>query len=416
MGQNAILGGGSLPDAIANFNKKFKDKSGLNWAQRNDPPKPKKYTFIERSYENDSDNEDDGDDAKEDDDEEWVPPESKLEQSIQDLMALIFNMKYMNAAMADLNYDAKKMPLGKLSKSTILKGFQALKDLASLFDDNSLAQSVHGMAYRPAVEMLSNRFYSYIPHDFGRNRPPVIDNELTLKREIELLESLGDMKEAAAIMKAERPKDTIHVYDRQFSSLGMEEMTVLDRQSTEFKELAAYLVSSKGATHNVNYEVEDIFRIERAGETKRFDESVYPTIPSDRRLLWHGSRATNFGGILSQGLRIAPPEAPVSGYMVSLPVLAVLTPVRQGHLPRGHVVQVGQLLLPVPLRQNRAAPPLRGRARRPAAEAHQRIVQRRRHGQGGRHVLNLGPGPGRPLQVEVCRRGARVAQGRQDGG
>lgn len=27
------------------------------------------------------------------------------------------------------------------------------------------------------------------------------------------------------------------------------------------------------------------------------------------------SRATNFGGILSQGLRIAPPEAPVSGYM-----------------------------------------------------------------------------------------------------
>jgi len=34
-----------------------------------------------------------------------------------------------------------------------------------------------------------------------------------------------------------------------------------------------------------------------------------------RRLLWHGSRATNFGGILSQGLRIAPPEAPVSGYM-----------------------------------------------------------------------------------------------------
>jgi poly [ADP-ribose] polymerase len=36
---------------------------------------------------------------------------------------------------------------------------------------------------------------------------------------------------------------------------------------------------------------------------------------SNRRLLWHGSRSTNFGGILSQGLRIAPPEAPVNGYM-----------------------------------------------------------------------------------------------------
>jgi Poly(ADP-ribose) polymerase catalytic domain len=32
-------------------------------------------------------------------------------------------------------------------------------------------------------------------------------------------------------------------------------------------------------------------------------------------LLWHGSRSSNFAGILSQGLRIAPPEAPVTGYM-----------------------------------------------------------------------------------------------------
>ena len=33
----------------------------------------------------------------------------------------------------------------------------------------------------------------------------------------------------------------------------------------------------------------------------------------NRMLLWHGSRLTNFVGILSQGLRIAPPEAPVTG-------------------------------------------------------------------------------------------------------
>jgi hypothetical protein len=35
----------------------------------------------------------------------------------------------------------------------------------------------------------------------------------------------------------------------------------------------------------------------------------------NRMLLWHGSRLTNWVGILSQGLRIAPPEAPVTGYM-----------------------------------------------------------------------------------------------------
>lgn len=34
-------------------------------------------------------------------------------------------------------------------------------------------------------------------------------------------------------------------------------------------------------------------------------------------LLWHGSRLSNWVGILSHGLRIAPPEAPITGYMVS---------------------------------------------------------------------------------------------------
>ena len=31
--------------------------------------------------------------------------------------------------------------------------------------------------------------------------------------------------------------------------------------------------------------------------------------------MWHGSRFSNFGGILSQGLRVAPPEAPSTGYL-----------------------------------------------------------------------------------------------------
>lgn len=66
----------------------------------------------------------------------------------------------------------------------------------------------------------------------------------------------------------------------------------------------------------MRYKVINIFRVERQGEADRFNASQYANIPnSDRRLLWHGSRSTNFGGILSQGLRIAPPEAPVNGYM-----------------------------------------------------------------------------------------------------
>jgi poly [ADP-ribose] polymerase len=90
----------------------------------------------------------------------------------------------------------------------------------------------------------------------------------------------------------------------------------VSRTSTEFKELEAYLQLSRGATHHINYSVINIFRIEREGENDRFMSSKYAKLKnSNRRLLWHGSRSTNFGGILSQGLRIAPPEAPATGYM-----------------------------------------------------------------------------------------------------
>ena len=92
-------------------------------------------------------------------------------------------------------------------------------------------------------------------------------------------------------------------------------MTPLKSSSTEFLELKNYLVETRGSTHNANYHVDQIFRIERQGEKDRFDKSPFAGPPRDRRLLWHGSRCTNFGGILSQGLRIAPPEAPVNGYM-----------------------------------------------------------------------------------------------------
>lgn len=321
MGQKAVLGDGSLDDAVKIFQKKFKDKSGLSWDDRGANPKPGKYAFVERSYNPDSDDDDEEDDkaVKKEDGEgkdEAPEPECKLEKPVKELMELIFNQQYFQQAMSSLNYDANKLPLGKLSKTTITRGFQQLKELAALFDDPSLAATEYRMSVAAATESLSNTFYSVIPHDFGRNRPPIINSNALLKKEIELLESLSDMKDAAEIMKADRKtRDSIHPLDRQFAGLGMEEMTPLEHNSNEFTRLKDYLNESRGATHNMTYDVKDIFRIEREGEFKRFDDSKFSKISSDRRLLWHGSRTTNYGGILSQGLRIAPPEAPVSGYM-----------------------------------------------------------------------------------------------------
>ena len=44
-GTGAVLGSGSLVDAIKNFEKKFKEKSGLTWADRLADPKGGKYVL-----------------------------------------------------------------------------------------------------------------------------------------------------------------------------------------------------------------------------------------------------------------------------------------------------------------------------------------------------------------------------------
>ena len=54
----------------------------------------------------------------------------------------------------------------------------------------------------------------------------------------------------------------------------------------------------------------DMFSLERDGEKQKFN----PKKIGNRKLLWHGSPFSNFVGIITNGMRIAPPEAPSSGY------------------------------------------------------------------------------------------------------
>ncbi|KAF2675014.1 PARP-domain-containing protein [Microthyrium microscopicum] len=305
-GQSKALGGGALAGAMKEFEKKFKEKTGLAWDDRFDDPKPKKYTFLEKSY-------------------EPVAGASKVNktvaeptiaQPVQKLMQLIFNAKFMTAAMEALDYDVAKLPLGKLSMRTIEQAYQTLKDLSVFVVDAATVDT-----NKESVEELTNRYYTLIPHAFGRRNPPLLTSSDMVKRETELLDSLIDMKKTSEIMNEEEEESqeatVAHPLDRQYQGLGMEEVTPLDPKTKEFKELAAYLIKTQGATHGaLKYQIEDIFRIERQGEFQRFDSAPHTKVKkSNRRLLWHGSLATNFGGILSTGLRIAPPEAPVSGYM-----------------------------------------------------------------------------------------------------
>lgn len=49
--------------------------------------------------------------------------QSKLDGQVQELIEFIFDHKLMEASVVNMNYDVKKMPLGELSKETILKAY-----------------------------------------------------------------------------------------------------------------------------------------------------------------------------------------------------------------------------------------------------------------------------------------------------
>lgn len=75
--------------------------------------------------------------------------------------------------------DIKKMPLGKLSKQQIARGFEALEAL-----EVALKAPTGG---GPSLEELSSHFYTVIPHNFGRNRPPPINSPELLRAKKDML-------------------------------------------------------------------------------------------------------------------------------------------------------------------------------------------------------------------------------------
>ena len=107
-----------------------------------------------------------------------------------------------------------------------------------------------------------------------------------------MLDTLTDMEVANTIMKStgdkKQEKEAVNALDKRFEELKLEEMTPLEHKSSEYKALSDYLVKSSGTQHGIRYRLEDIFRIERVGETDRFAKSEYAKLKkSDKRLLWY---------------------------------------------------------------------------------------------------------------------------------
>ncbi|XP_065270081.1 poly [ADP-ribose] polymerase 2-like [Emys orbicularis] len=293
-GQHALVScAGDLAQAKEIFTKKFLDKTKNHWAERcNFQKVPGKYDLLHMDSQPPAAEPScaGGPQPK---------PASRLDPRVQALLGLICDLQAMEEMVLEMKYDTKKAPLGKLTVEQIRAGFQSLQKVEAV-----LRAGDTGWALLEAC----NEFYTRVPHDFGLQPPPLIRTWQELQEKVQLLEALGEIQIAVKLARLELHGQE-HPLDRSYRTLGCE-LHPLERDSAHFQVLERYLLSTHAPTHrDYSMELLEAFTLRRAGEPP-FRASL-----PNRTLLWHGSRLGNWVGILSQGLRVAPPEAPVTGYM-----------------------------------------------------------------------------------------------------
>lgn len=286
-------------DAISDFKRLFLEKTGNSWKsweeKDNFEKQPGKFYPLEIDY---------GTEAV-DPNKSVIPAGSKsqLDPRLVTLMKIIFDVETFKEAMIEFEINVSEMPLGKLTKRHIERGFQVLTDIQNLIQKEEMNTDLKEGKLRDS----SNQFFTLIP----TVQPKAIRTTEALEQKVRMLETLRDIEIASKMIgEVEREEDPVDSHYRQLSC----HLEPLDHSSEDFALLKEYLTKTHAPTHTEwGLELEDAFMVNRKGEEEAY--APFKDSLSNKMLLWHGSRTSNYAGILSQGLRIAPKEAPVTGYM-----------------------------------------------------------------------------------------------------
>lgn len=300
---NDKIGGNKLDempksDAIQEFKRLFLEKTGNPWEtwerKQNFQKQPGRFFPLDIDY---------GVKKQVSKKNNLSNVNSQLAPQVVELMKMLFNVETYRSAMMEFEINMSEMPLGKLSKSNIQKGFEALTEIQNLLNSNA-----HDPSFKESLIVdASNRFFTVIPSI----HPHVIRDEDDFKSKVKMLEALQDIEIASRLVGFDVDSDDS--LDDKYKKLCCD-IAPLPHDSEEYRLIEKYLLTTHAPTHmDWTLELEEVFSLEREGEFDKF--ASYREKLQNRMLLWHGSRLTNFVGILSQGLRIAPPEAPATGYM-----------------------------------------------------------------------------------------------------
>ena len=211
-----------------------------------------------------------------------------ITKEIQDLVTYLYK-EATNALTSTVNAtitaNGIETPLGVLTIGQIDKGQTALDALVAAF----------GKKKKSASELtdLSGEFYTVIPHRFGRSRAEaqeaVLDTADKLNQKQETLQLMRDMLSVnGATNVLVNPQ-----VEQKYTALKCQIDTVAADKAAEIKKY----VEKSAVEKWTKYKVKSVWQVKRNGEHESFAESLGNT-----KLLFHGSAARNWVGILSRGL------------------------------------------------------------------------------------------------------------------
>ena len=218
-----------------------------------------------------------------------APAKSKLPEEVQDLIRYLYDeakTALTTTVAASITANGIETPLGVLTIGQIEKGEDILDHLHDEVKKKKQNKAV--------LEELSGDFYTAIPHRIGRTRSAVnqavINNFHALQQKQDTLQLMKDM---LSVNGDSNVLYNSHI-DQEYEALGCK-IEPVEKSDKHYKEMEKYVIDSQVDSKSIK--VKCIFRVRREPEWKAFTTKV-----GNEKKLFHGSRISNWVGILSRGI------------------------------------------------------------------------------------------------------------------
>jgi len=179
--------------------------------------------------------------------------------------------------------------LGQLAPSKIKKAETILIKIkcALLSEENNNNNNI-------SIQQLTQEYYSTIP----RQQPqPSLNSLAAIEKEETLLQVMKDVMSVGEGSFSTLSNNNNNIIDSRYRSMGCE-ITPLIRDTQEFETISALVNNNNKNVEEDSYHILNIYRIKRSGERQSFQSHIN----ENTKLLFHGSKCSNWVGILSRGV------------------------------------------------------------------------------------------------------------------